>query len=156
MEGKTTAGKARVIIGLGSNLGDRKANLLSACRRISEHVGTIERSSSVLETVAWGFEAPPFLNQVIVLHTHLTPLHLLDVLQSIEREMGRTTKTTLVDGKPIYSSRIIDLDILDYDGIEYHDERLILPHPQIRTREFVKEELLELGFDDMVNKNNQI
>lgn len=135
----------RVIIGLGSNLGNRQTNLTLARQRIAERVGDIVAQSSVSETESWGFEAPPFLNQALIVLTELTPLALLDCLQAIERELGRTSKTRILDGHPVYSSRTIDLDILDYDGLRYHDERLTLPHPQIAHRDFVKAELMELG-----------
>ena len=135
----------RAIIGLGSNLGDRAGHLARAIMRMAERVGSIERCSRVTETAAWGFDAPPFLNQSLVLRTYLTPLELLDELQAIERELGRTTKTRIEHGAAVYSSRTIDLDILDYDGMIYHDERLTLPHPHIPERDFVRAELAELG-----------
>lgn len=135
----------RVIIGLGSNLGNRQTNLALARQRIAERVGDIVAQSSVSETESWGFEAPPFLNQALIVLTELPPLALLDCLQMIERELGRTSKTRILDGHPVYSSRTIDLDILDYEGLRYHDERLTLPHPQIARRDFVKSELKELG-----------
>ena len=134
----------KAIIGLGSNLGNRLDNLMRARQLMAERVGVIICCSSISETEAWGFEAPAFLNQALILETELEPLDLLDELQQIERELGRTHKTTMVDGHPVYSSRTIDLDILDYDGIEFQNERLTLPHPQIPFRDFVQEELEEL------------
>jgi len=135
----------RVIIGMGSNVGDRADYLAKAIVRMAERVGSIERCTRVTETPAWGFEAPPFLNQAVVLRTYLGPIELLDELQQIERELGRAEKTRYEHGLPVYSSRTIDLDILDYEGLVYHDERLTLPHPHIPEREFVRDELTELG-----------
>ncbi len=135
----------RVIIGMGSNVGDRAAHLAEAILRMAERVGAIERCTRVAETPAWGFDAPPFLNQAVVLRTYLSPLELLDELQQIERELGRTEKTRYENGRPVYSSRTIDLDILDYDGLAYRDGRLTLPHPHIPHRDFVRDELDELG-----------
>ncbi len=135
----------KVVIGLGSNLGDRGSYLSRARQLIAERVGEIAATSSVSETESWGFEAPAFLNQAIVAYTKLSPIELLDCLQAIERELGRTQKTRIQDGNPVYSSRTIDLDILDYDGLRYQDERLTIPHPQIVHRDFVKAELEELG-----------
>ena len=135
----------RVIIGMGSNVGDRAAHLAGAINRMAERVGGIERCTRVSETPAWGFDAPPFLNQAVVLHSYLDPLALLDELQQIEREMGRTEKTRYENGRAVYSSRIIDLDILDYGGMAYCDGRLTLPHPHIPHRDFVRDELDELG-----------
>lgn len=137
----------RVIIGLGSNMGNRAEYLASAMNLIRSRIGQIVRASSVIETPAWGFEAPPFLNQVIIVITPMNPIVLLDELQVIERELGRTQKSTLVEGKPIYHNRTIDLDILDYNGLRYKDERLELPHPKIHEREFVMYSLNELGIN---------
>ncbi len=137
----------RAVIGLGSNKGDRKFYLTLSLRLIEWEIGAVVRSSSVIETPSWGFESDPFLNQVVVVETALEPLQLLDALQSIERRLGRTQKSRIVDGKPEYHARTIDLDILDYDGLHYHDERLTLPHPHIAEREFVLVPLRELGID---------
>ena len=135
----------RAVIGLGSNKGCREFYIALSHRLIEWEVGTIVRASSVIETPSWGFESDPFLNQVIVVETELEPLALLDALQSIERRLGRTQKSTVVDGSPVYHARTIDLDILDYDGMHYHDDRLTLPHPHIAEREFVLTSLRELG-----------
>lgn len=140
----------KAVIGLGSNLGDRERNLMRARECISARVGSIIEQSSVAETTAVGFIAPPFLNQAIVVQTSLSPICLLDTLQEIERELGRIKKTEYVQGKPIYHSRTIDLDILDYDRLQYHDERLTLPHPQISNRDFIQQELTELGLDTLL------
>ena len=137
----------RAVIGLGSNQGCREFYLAFSIRLIGWEVGSVVQSSSVIETPSWGFEAPPFLNQVIVVDTELSPLQLLDALQSIERRLGRTQKSTVVDGKPVYHDRTIDLDILDYDRKPYHDDRLTLPHPHIAEREFVLAPLRELNIN---------
>ena len=134
----------RAVIGLGSNIGVRAFYLELADLLIGWEVGCVVRRSSVIETPAWGFESDPFLNRVIVVETELSPLELLDVLQGIERRLGRTQKSTVEDGKPVYHARTIDLDILDYDGMRYRDERLTLPHPRIAEREFVLTSLREL------------
>lgn len=133
------------VIGLGSNLGKREFYIRLANRLVEWEVGRVVQRSSVIETPAWGFESDPFLNQVIVVETELSPLELLDVLQGIERRLGRTQKSTVEDGKPVYHARTIDLDILDYDRMRYHDDRLTLPHPRIAEREFVLASLRELG-----------
>ena len=135
----------RDVIGLGSNLGKREFYIRLANRLVEWEVGRVVQRSSVIETPAWGFESDPFLNQVIVVETELSPLELLDVLQGIERRLGRTQKSTVEDGKPVYHARTIDLDILDYDRMRYYDDRLTLPHPRIAEREFVLASLRELG-----------
>ena len=137
----------RAIIALGSNVGNRGFYLQLAVRLIEWEVGKVVQRSSVIETPAWGFDSDPFLNQVVVVETVLDPLALLDALQGIERRLGRTQKSTVEDGRPVYHARTIDLDILDYDRIRYRDERLTLPHPHIAEREFVLAPLRELGID---------
>lgn len=137
----------RAVVALGSNKGNRSFYLRMADCLIGWEVGKVVRRSSVIETPAWGFESDPFLNQVVVVETELDPVALLDALQSIERRLGRTQKSYLLDGKPVYHARTIDLDILDYDRIRYRDERLTLPHPHIAEREFVLAPLRELDID---------
>jgi len=137
----------RTVIGLGSNKGNRKFYLQFSICLIEWEVGHVVQASSVIETPSWGFESAPFLNQVIVVETDMTPLELLDALQAIERKLGRTQKSTVVDGKPVYHDRTIDLDILDYDRKPYHDDRLTLPHPHIAEREFVLAPLRELNIN---------
>ena len=137
----------RAVIGLGSNKGDREFYLQSARCLIEKELGSIMLCSSVIETPSWGFTSSPFLNQVIVMETPLGPIELLDGLQSIERRLGRTQKSYVKDGKPVYHARTIDLDILDYDRMHYQDERLTLPHPHIAERDFVLTSLKELNLN---------
>ena len=87
------------------------------------------------------------------METSLGPLELLDGLQSIERRLGRTQKSYFENGKPVYHARTIDLDILDYDRMRYHDERLTLPHPHIAERDFVLASLKELNLNLTENEN---
>ena len=142
----------RAVIGLGSNLGVRSFYLQLANRLIEWEVGCVVQRSSVIETPSWGFKSAPFLNQVIEVETELEPLALLDALQGIERRLGRTEKSTVAeDGSPVYHARTIDLDILDYDGLHYHDDRLTLPHPRIAEREFVLTSLRELDINLLPN-----
>lgn len=135
----------KVIIGLGSNIGDRADYLSRARGMISVEAGVIVQQSSVIETPSWGFDAPPFLNQVVAIMTDLSPIELLDVLQSIERKLGRTEKTHFENGQPVYHDRTIDLDILDYNGEVYEDERLVIPHPHNQDREFIVRLIGELS-----------
>ena len=143
----------RAVIGLGSNKGDREFYLQSARCLIERELGSIMLCSSVIETPSWGFTSSPFLNQVIVMVTPLSPIELLDGLQSIERRLGRTQKSYVKDGKPVYHARTIDLDILDYDRMHYQDERLTLPHPHIAERDFVLASLKELNLNLTEDEN---
>jgi 2-amino-4-hydroxy-6-hydroxymethyldihydropteridine diphosphokinase len=126
--------------GLGTNLGDRQANLLEARRRLVSQV-TIDGASSIYETDPWGFEEqPPFLNQVLVGRTALAPEDLLTLAKSIERQMGRQPTFR-------YGPRLIDIDILMVDQLRVNTERLTLPHPRLAERAFVIIPLAELAPD---------
>ena len=115
-------------------MGDRAENLTRAVALISEQVGTVLACSSFMETAPWGFTSDNhFLNAVLAVDTALSPLELLRVTQSIERELGRLHKT--IDGN--YSDRIIDIDILLYEDLTIVSEELTIPHPYILMRDFV-------------------
>lgn len=103
-----------VYLGLGSNLGDRCGNINRAVALIGRRVGTVTRVSSLIETEPWGFSSDnTFVNAAVCVETLLTPRQVLEATQAIEREMGRTAKST--DGQ--YHDRLIDIDILMYDDI---------------------------------------
>ena len=124
-----------VFIALGSNLGDGSALLDKAVELIKLQIGEVLCVSSYMQSEPWGFESEHlFTNAACAVRTSLEPISLLDVTQEIERQMGRTHKHQ--PGEP-YSDRIIDLDILLYDDLNYQDERLTLPHPHIAERDFV-------------------
>lgn len=129
-----------VILGLGTNLGNREANLRNAIEFL-KNIGTIIRQSSIIETEAVGFASDnKFLNMVIAIETKLSPIELLDATQEIERKMGRKQKSA----NGVYHDRLIDIDIIDYNGIILNTERLTLPHPKANERDFVKIPLAEI------------
>jgi len=129
-----------IILSLGTNLGNKQANLEEALSRIS-NFAAITRKSSIIETAPWGFESTnTFLNMVITIETTLDPLQLLDATQEVERQMGRTEKSI----NNIYHDRIIDIDIIDYDKMKMDTPRLVLPHPRAHLRDFVMIPLKEL------------
>ena len=131
-----------VYLGLGSNLGNREENLRGALFEIASSVGIVEAVSSFIVTEPWGFESThTFVNAVCRVQTNLFPMEVLDATQAIERKLGRTKKT--VDG--VYSDRLIDIDILLYDDLKMDTPRLIIPHPLMAQRDFVKIPLAELG-----------
>jgi len=130
-----------VYIALGSNLGDKEANIGEAIKRIGELVGGVDRQSALLVTEPWGFESDnTFVNAAIRCSTMLEPMELLKVTQEIEKAMGRTVKST--DGK--YHDRIIDIDILMYDDLHLTTPELTLPHPLMHERDFVMIPLREI------------
>jgi len=126
-------------IALGTNLGDRKENLNQAISKIEETGNVVVLKSYIYETKPYGVkEQPDFYNAVIGVLTPYKPLALLNVLKSIEAEMGRK------DTKK-WGPRIIDLDIILYGDIVLDDERLTLPHPDFRNRDFVLRPLKEIA-----------
>lgn len=130
-----------VYLGLGTNLGDKEQNISKAVSMIADRVGEVKRCSSLLISSPWGFEsANEFLNSVVCVSTNLMPEALLDVTQQIEKEIGRTQKT--IDGE--YHDRIIDIDILLYDDVEFRTSRLVIPHPLMSERAFVMNPLKEI------------
>jgi 2-amino-4-hydroxy-6-hydroxymethyldihydropteridine diphosphokinase len=132
-----------VYLALGSNLGNKNKNLLTAIALIAEKVGIFSAISSVYETEPWGYQSPNmFYNQVVAVETTLLPLALLEVTQGIEKEMGRIFKNS-----PGYQDRIIDIDIILYDDWIYESEKLKLPHPRLHLRRFVLEPLNEITPD---------
>ena len=124
---------------LGTNLGNRAANIEDALRRLEAVFGTPLRQSQVIETEACGFSAPPFLNTVAVYLSARKPETILKICKKIERSMGRTDAPEYApDGSRIYHNRIIDIDILTYGEITVDTPELKIPHPQIKTRPFVQ------------------
>lgn len=129
-----------VYLGLGTNLGDRAANLSEALRRIAAFV-QVERQSSVYETEPVGYaEQPDFWNMVVSGSTDLPAGQLMDELLAVERALGR--QRTFKN-----APRIIDIDILLYDDIVTTDHALQIPHPRMQERAFVLRPLLEIAPD---------
>lgn len=123
-------------------MGNRDALLDQAETWLNQQAGRIVARSSRIETEPVGFESPhPFLNEVVILETSLTPLELLDRTEGIERELGRRQKSC----NGCYSDRPIDIDLLLYDDLLVDLPRLTLPHPRMHTRRFVLEPLCELA-----------
>ncbi len=127
-------------LSIGTNLGDRSANISRAVRLLGR-AGTVLRQSSVIETEPEGFVSEhKFLNACVAIDTLLPPRELLAATQKIEKEMGRTEKSE--NGK--YKDRLIDIDILLYGNITFDDEDLHIPHPRMTERDFVMRPLGEI------------
>lgn len=125
---------------LGGNQGNREVMLQSAMCKIADKVGDIAGASSVYETAPWGFKTnDTFLNQVIRVNTKLDPNELLATLLNIEKELGRSRSEIK------YQSRIIDIDILLYDGLIIHEKDLTIPHPRLHERLFTLVPLAEIA-----------
>ena len=128
-----------VYLGLGSNLGDREANLQEVRRLLSERL-RIDKVSSIYETEPVGdAKQPRYLNQVCQAFTTLPPASLLTLVKGFELKMGRTGPT----GAP----RPIDIDILFYGDQVVRTADLIIPHPRLTERAFVLVPLAEIAPD---------
>lgn len=133
---------AEVYLGLGTNLGDKEANLNVAIEEIRKRVGEITSLSANYITDPWGFDSQnSFLNAVCKVCTSLSPSEVLSVTQAIERNLGRMKKS--INGQ--YSDRPIDIDILLYDNLVIDTPELSIPHPLIHKRLFVMEPLTEIA-----------
>lgn len=132
-------------LGLGSNLGDRRALLQAAVDGLAGQGVVATASSSTYETDPVGdvLDQPAFLNACLAVQTTLEPEALLDAAKAVERTLGRTTSGP---GYVHHGPRPIDIDVLLYDGVEHHSERLCVPHPGLLERRFVLIPLLELDF----------
>lgn len=123
---------------LGSNLGNRGENIGRALKLIERFAGKILKESSLLETAPFGVvNQPYFLNKGVLIETYHPPFELLRVLKWIERRVGRY---------PTYrwGPRVIDIDIITWGEVKVNTEKLKLPHPGLREREFFKEIYREL------------
>lgn len=126
---------------LGTNLGDRRANISKALEALDKaFCGRRVQISPIIETEACGFDGPPFLNAVVVYRSARRPENILKICKSVERSMGRTDPPEYApDGTRIYHDRIIDIDILIYGDLVVNTPALTIPHPQVQDRPFVKE-----------------
>ena len=128
-------------IALGSNLGDREANLREALTRMAT-MGSVTAVSSFHDTAPVGYTAQPrFLNATAMLETKLPPIDLLHALLAIERRMGRDRSADI----PAKGPRLIDLDLLLYGDEILNTPELVLPHPAMHERAFVLEPLAEIA-----------
>ena len=129
----------RGYLGLGSNEGDRLANLRAAREALAERLEVVG-ASSVYETAPQGevLDQPDFLNAVLAIETELEPLELLDACKAVETELGRAA------GGERHGPRPIDVDVLALGDVRLQAERLTLPHPEVAGRRFVLEPLVEV------------
>lgn len=137
-----------VYLGLGSNLGDRAANIGRALEFLGESVEVL-RVSALYETEPWGYsEQPRFLNAACVINTTLTPRDLLALAKDVERRLGRRPSFR-------YGPRAIDIDILLYDNRTITKPDLVIPHPRMLERAFVLVPLAEIAPDVMHPQEGQ-
>ncbi len=124
---------------LGSNLGNSVKYLADAADLISSRLGKLTMKSSLYKTASWGkHDQPDFINQVLSLHTKLTPQELLKGILAIELELGRERNER-------WGSRTIDIDILLYGDLIVNEPALNIPHPFLHERRFTLEPLCEIA-----------
>jgi 2-amino-4-hydroxy-6-hydroxymethyldihydropteridine diphosphokinase len=130
-------------LGLGSNLGDRRANLAAAVDELGRRGVEVLASSSAYDTEPVGevLDQPSFLNACVRVRTAHGPEELLGVCKDVERAVGREA------GGPRHGPRVVDVDVLLLGDLTYESARLRLPHPEVRSRRFVLVPLLELDPD---------
>jgi 2-amino-4-hydroxy-6-hydroxymethyldihydropteridine diphosphokinase len=133
----------RGYLGLGSNVGDRRANLQAAVDALPGHGALVLACSSTYDTDPVGeiLDQPAFLNACVRIETAPDPEALLDACKAIERELGRDMEARR------HAPRVVDVDVLLLGDEPYASERLTIPHPQATSRRFVLVPLLELDFD---------
>ena len=127
-------------LGLGSNVGDRRAHLEDAVAALPEHGVRVLASSSVFETEPVGLvlDQREFFNACLRIETEHGPEELVEACKAVERSLGREA------GGVRHGPRPIDVDVLLLESLEYSSERLTLPHAEVRSRRFVLVPLLEL------------
>jgi 2-amino-4-hydroxy-6-hydroxymethyldihydropteridine diphosphokinase len=137
---RTTPTSSVGYLGLGSNVGDRRAHLRAGVDALADHGVQVEAISSLYETEPVGeiLEQPDFLNAAVRISAGLDPEELLDVCKGVEVEQGR------MFAAPRHGPRPLDIDLLLLGDIELQTERLTLPHPEVTSRRFVLAPLLEL------------
>jgi 2-amino-4-hydroxy-6-hydroxymethyldihydropteridine diphosphokinase len=132
------------LLGLGSNVGERRAHLQAAVDALPAAGVRVLASSSVYDTDPVGevLEQPSFLNACLRVECTMEPLALLDALKRLERELGREDSAYVRHGP-----RAIDIDVLLLGEVELSHERMVLPHPQVLARRFVLIPALELDLE---------
>ncbi len=130
--------QTEVVLGIGGNKGDRAAYLETAIEVLSKQV-TLVGCSKIYETEVWGGVATNgnFLNQVVCIQTDLDPTSLLELIQGIELDLGRTREQH-------WGDRTIDIDILYFGAEVWNTPTLSIPHPYLAQRSFVLQPLAEI------------
>lgn len=131
-----------VVLSIGSNQGNRLANIESCIALIHQKVGTVIQVSKLYETPAWGFESDAFYNCVLLLHSTLSAQKILNQVLKVEKQLGR-----IRSNQEGYQSRIIDIDLIVFDNEIIESEKLTVPHPLMQNRNFVLLPMQDLKLD---------
>jgi len=121
-----------VVLSIGSNQGNRLANIETCIALIHQEVGTVIQVSKLYETPAWGFESDAFYNCALLLHTTSSAQKILTQVLKVEKQLGR-----IRSNQEGYQSRIIDVDLIAFDNEIIESEKLQIPHPLMQNRKFV-------------------
>ncbi|OXA69306.1 2-amino-4-hydroxy-6-hydroxymethyldihydropteridine diphosphokinase [Flavobacterium aquidurense] len=132
----------QVVLSIGSNQGNRLANIESCIDLIHQEVGTVIRVSKLYETPAWGFESDAFYNCALLLHTTSSAQKILNQVLKVEKHLGR-----IRSNQERYQARIIDIDLIVFDDEIIDSEKLKIPHPLMQNRNFVLLPLQDLKLD---------
>lgn len=132
----------KVVLALGSNLGNKKENLQNAVNQIHSHIGFVAQTSAIYETPSWGFDSFPFYNMCLLIHTNLSPEKVLTEIKQVEKILGRTAKTS-----DNYEARTVDIDIVYFNDFVFDSNNLQIPHKELQNRQFVLMPLNDLIFD---------
>ena len=139
-----------IILALGTNIEPREQYLKDALKKLEENNLKIKLKSSIYETPAWGGVANQnFLNMCIEVDCNLKAHELLDIIQEIELDLGRVRLKH-------WGNRTIDIDIIEYKGQKFNDERLTVPHKYLHDRNFVLQPIYELYGEDRWKKYKKI
>ena len=132
-----------VVLLLGSNIGDRKKNILAAIEYIEENIGKILIKSELIETKPVEFcSSNFFFNFAVSIKTSLSPIQLLKAIKKIEIDMGRKEDTSIIGH---FTDRIIDIDIIEYNNLLYTCRKLEIPHlKHLNERDFSKKLIKEI------------
>ncbi|MDW8852312.1 2-amino-4-hydroxy-6-hydroxymethyldihydropteridine diphosphokinase [Flavobacterium sp. MMLR14_040] len=132
----------QVVLSIGSNQGNRLANIESCIALIHQEVGTVIEVSKLYETPAWGFESDAFYNCALLLHSNLSAQKILNQVLKVEKQLGR-----IRSNQEGYQSRIIDIDLIVFDNEIIESEKLTIPHPLMQNRNFVLLPMRDLKLD---------
>ncbi|TPG35504.1 2-amino-4-hydroxy-6-hydroxymethyldihydropteridine diphosphokinase [Flavobacterium pectinovorum] len=132
----------QITLSIGSNQGNRLANIQSCIALIHQEVSTVIRVSRLYETPAWGFESDAFYNCALVLHSTSSAQKILNQVLKIEKHLGR-----IRSNQEGYQSRLIDIDLIAYDEEIIESEKLQIPHPLMQNRNFVLLPMQDLKLD---------
>lgn len=132
----------KIILSVGSNLGDKKQNIVNCLHQIHEKIGLINTVSKLYETEAWGFESDSFFNCCLVVESNFSLKKILKKIKEIEKKLGRIKKNNT-----FYEARIIDIDIICSDSEILETENLKVPHPHLANRNFVLLPFLDLNYN---------